>query len=117
MSNSKKYDFRVIQKKTTWTAQITRKASNTKTVISKKKTGFKTEEEAISWAKSELVLFLENHVERNKEKAKNRADRNEKEAEMQKQQEIYKKEQDRQKEQAKVDAKMRKDEVDGDLGE
>jgi frataxin-like iron-binding protein CyaY len=53
-----KFNYRVIQNKTTWTAEIIRKATANKMVVSTKQGGFTTEEEAETWAKSKLETFV-----------------------------------------------------------
>lgn len=66
MTQSKKYDYRVTQDKKTWTAEIIRRASSKKSVVSKSQDGFATEAEAKAWGEAELKSFLENLVKRNK---------------------------------------------------
>ncbi|MFT6625506.1 MAG: hypothetical protein ACJAZI_001594 [Cycloclasticus sp.] len=70
---SKKYDFRTTQDKDTWNAEILRRASVEKTVVSKTQTGFKTEAEAKAWAEQELVLFTSKQSARNKRRAEKRS--------------------------------------------
>ena len=53
-----KFNYRVIQNKTSWTAEIIRKATANKTVVSTKQDDFATEEEAETWAKSKLESFV-----------------------------------------------------------
>ena len=53
-----KFNYRVVQKNTSWTAEIIRKATANKTVVSTKKGDFATEEEAETWAKSKLESFV-----------------------------------------------------------
>lgn len=76
MTQTKKYDFRVVQDKETWTGQITRRQSARKIVVSKTQKGFATEAEATAWGETELKSFLENLVKRNERKAKAREERN-----------------------------------------
>ncbi|MFT5789118.1 MAG: hypothetical protein ACI8SJ_001229 [Shewanella sp.] len=76
MTQTKKYDFRVVEDKATWTGQITRRQSARKIVVSKTQKGFATEAEAIAWGETELKSFLENLVKRNERKAKGREERN-----------------------------------------
>lgn len=76
MTQTKKYDFRVVEDKTTWTGQITRRQSARKTVVSKTQKGFTTEAEAIAWGETELKSFLENLIKRNERKAIARDERN-----------------------------------------
>ena len=77
MTQTKKYDFRVIADGATWTGQITRRQTARKIVVSKSKKGFATEAEAQAWGETELKSFLENLIKRNERKAKARDERNE----------------------------------------
>lgn len=70
MAIEKKYDYRVVQDKTAWVAEITRRATSKKTVVSKKQAGFATEAEAQAWGESELKAFLQSLNERNKRRSK-----------------------------------------------
>lgn len=72
MSQSKKYDVRISQKKDTWNAAIVRRASAKKTITSKSKMGFKTETEAKQWAENELALFTAKQSAQNKRRAEKR---------------------------------------------
>ena len=69
---AKKYDYRVEQDKSGWTAEIVRRASSKKTVVSKRQDGFATESHAQAWGQSELKSFLEGQDKRNKRRALNR---------------------------------------------
>ncbi len=77
MAASKKYESRVIESVVAegaakeWTAEITRRATAKKTVVSKTQGGFTSEAEAQSWAEKELAVFLELN-ERNKIKSRNK---------------------------------------------
>lgn len=73
MKESKKYSIRTSQEKDTWSAEIIRRASARKTVVSKTQAGFKTEAEATEWADKELVLFTIKQSEQNKRRGKKRA--------------------------------------------
>ena len=66
MSKSKKYDYRAVQQKTDWSAEIIRRVTSSKTVVSKSKSGFASEPEALEWGNEELKTFLLNLKERNK---------------------------------------------------
>ncbi|MGS0681564.1 DUF3622 domain-containing protein [Shewanella sp. 125m-7] len=77
MTQTKKYDFRVVADGATWTGQITRRQTARKIVVSKTKKGFATEAEAQAWGETELKSFLENLIKRNERKAKARDERNE----------------------------------------
>ncbi len=69
MAKSKKYDYRVVQDKSGWTAEIIRRASSKKTVVSKSQSGFTTESDAQEWGQNELKSFLESQEKRNKRRA------------------------------------------------
>ncbi len=69
MKKGKKYDCRITQDGAKWTAEIIRRASSKKTVVSKKQAGFASEAEAKTWGETELKLFLENLVKQNKLRA------------------------------------------------
>ena len=74
MPSNKKYDFIVEPSGSKWVAKVTRKASSKKTVISKQKDGFKSQEEAQSWAEStleELTKTLKESNERHGKQRKN----------------------------------------------
>ncbi|MCF6337803.1 MAG: DUF3622 domain-containing protein [Gammaproteobacteria bacterium] len=66
MTTNKKYDYRAVQGKTHWIAEITRRATSKKTVVSKSQDGFATEADAKAWGEKELASFLENLTKRNK---------------------------------------------------
>lgn len=72
MSKGKKYDYRVIPGDAGWSAEIIRRVTARKTIVSKRQDGFATEAEAQSWGESELKSFAENLNERNKLRAKKR---------------------------------------------
>ncbi|ACA85000.1 DUF3622 domain-containing protein [Shewanella woodyi] len=76
MTQTKKFDFRIVQDKDVWAAEITRRMTARKTIVSKRKTGFATEAEATAWGEKELKSFLDNLMERNERKAKQREVRN-----------------------------------------
>lgn len=77
MAASKKYESRVIESDVSegvakeWSAEIIRRATATKTVVSKTQGGFASEAEAQVWAEKELAVFLELN-ERNKIKSRNK---------------------------------------------
>lgn len=77
MTQTKKFDFRIVQDKDVWAAEITRRMTARKTIVSKRKTGFATEAEATTWGEKELKSFLDKLVERNERKAKQREVRTE----------------------------------------
>ena len=69
MAKGKKFDYRVVQDKSGWSAEIVRRASSKKMVVSKSQSGFSTESNAQEWGQKELKLFLENLDKRNKRRA------------------------------------------------
>ncbi len=72
MAKAKKYDYRTVQGNTDWTAEITRRATSKKTVVSKSQGGFATESEAKEWGEQALKSFLESLGERNKRRSSQR---------------------------------------------
>ncbi|NRB24158.1 DUF3622 domain-containing protein [Shewanella sp.] len=75
MTQTKKFDFRIVQDKQVWAAEITRRMTARKTIVSKRKTGFATEAEASAWGEKELQSFLDKLMLRNERKAKQRDER------------------------------------------
>jgi len=69
MAKGKKYDYKVTQNDSTWTAEIIRQVTSRKTVVSKSQDGFASEAEATDWGKAQLVEFLEQLKEKNKRKS------------------------------------------------
>lgn len=61
----KKFDFRVVQKRESWTTEITRRVSARKIHVSKRKAGFATEAEAREWGEAEIKIFSNNLKEKN----------------------------------------------------
>ncbi|MDG3087307.1 DUF3622 domain-containing protein [Vibrio hannami] len=72
MSNSKKFSYKVVEKRSGWAAEIIRQVSARRTVVSKRQMGFETEAEAIAWAEKELPAFIALQSERNKRKSEGR---------------------------------------------
>ena len=66
MSKTKKYDYRAVQDKTDWVAEIIRRVTSRKVVVSKRKAGFASESDALEWGKEELKTFVLNQGKRNK---------------------------------------------------
>jgi len=60
MATGKKYDYRITELEGTWRAELTRRASARKTVVSKAQEGFTSEAEATAWAETELKALLAN---------------------------------------------------------
>lgn len=71
MSTNKRYNSNVSQDETSglWQAEILRRASSKRSVVSKMQEGFATEEEANKWAETTLAEFLALN-ERNKRQSK-----------------------------------------------
>jgi hypothetical protein len=71
MSTNKRYNSLVSAEETSglWRAEILRRASSKRNVVSKMQEGFATEDEANKWAEAELAQFLA-LTERNKRKSK-----------------------------------------------
>lgn len=57
MATSKKYQIKIEQRDADWTAQITRRVSAKKAVVTKKQDGFASEAEAMEWAEAALTEF------------------------------------------------------------
>ncbi len=72
MSSSKKFSYKVVEKRSGWTAEIVRQVSAKRSVVSKREMGFETEAEAVAWAEKELPAFIALQAERNKRKAEQR---------------------------------------------
>ncbi len=70
MANSKKFDYRIVQDNASWTAEIVRRVTSKKTVVSKRQGDFKSEADAQEWGQKELKSFLQNLSERNKRRSK-----------------------------------------------
>lgn len=72
MTQSKKYSCRVSQDGTTWTAEIVRRASAKKSIVTTKQAGFASEAEAQAWGETEVTGFLkklnENESKKRREK-------------------------------------------------
>ncbi len=75
MSKNPKFAIRVTEKRNGWSAEITRQVTSRKTVVSKRETGFDSEEKAKAWAEQELAGFVQNQVVRNERKATQRQER------------------------------------------
>ena len=65
MAKSNKYDYQITQDNSSWSAQIIRRVTSKKTVVSKSQDGFPTETEAQDWGKKELEAFMLNLKNRN----------------------------------------------------
>jgi len=67
MAKGRKYDYRAIQNEdaSAWTAEITRRVTSKKTIVSKSQAGFTTESEALAWAQEAIKPFVRNLVDQN----------------------------------------------------
>ena len=72
MSQNKKYSIEISKQKSKWKADIVRRASAKKNIVSKTQNGFKTKKEATAWAEDQLALFLTKQGEQNKRRAEKR---------------------------------------------
>ncbi|ACH67198.1 MULTISPECIES: DUF3622 domain-containing protein [Aliivibrio] len=72
-----KFDYRIVEKRNAWAAEITRQVTSRRTVVSKRQLGFETEAEAVEWAEKELVEFAKNQAVRNERKSEQRSEREE----------------------------------------
>jgi len=72
MKTSKKYTAKISQVNDSWTAEIIRRASVEKNVVSKTQADFKSEADAKEWAEKELATFLTKQSDRNKRRAEKR---------------------------------------------
>ena len=59
-----KFDYRLVEKDNSWTAEITRKMTSRKTLVPKKKADFITEKEADEWGRTELKSLVSKLNER-----------------------------------------------------
>lgn len=75
MAKAKKYDYRVAQDKSTWTAEITRRVTSKRMMVSKSQDGFSSEAEAQAWGEKALAEFLESLGSRNKRRSSQREKR------------------------------------------
>lgn len=66
MVKGKKYDYRIEQDGSDWRAEIIRKVTSKRTVVSKSQAGFTSEADARAWSEKELIGFLKHQSERNK---------------------------------------------------
>ena len=65
MSKSKKYDFRAVQENSEWKAEIIRRVTSRKVVVSKSQSGFSSEADALKWGEEELKTFISNLGKKN----------------------------------------------------
>ncbi|ABO22477.1 DUF3622 domain-containing protein [Shewanella loihica] len=77
MTQNKKYGLRVSEAEGSWTAEVTRRMTARKTVVTKAQTGFASEAEATAWGEETLKGIVDNLMLRNERRAKQRVERNE----------------------------------------
>jgi len=72
MAKSKKYVCRVVQDNDSWTAEVVRRVTSKKSVVTKSQQGFATDDEAQAWGQNEVKVLVKttNLNERNKRRAK-----------------------------------------------
>jgi len=72
MAKSKKYVCRVVQDNDSWTAEVVRRVTSKKSVVTKSQQGFATDDEAQAWGLNEVKVLVKtaNLNERNKRRAK-----------------------------------------------
>ncbi|WP_020407892.1 DUF3622 domain-containing protein [Hahella ganghwensis] len=73
MTKSKKYDYRIVHDEMSWTGEIVRKVSNSKSVVSKRREGFATEADAKKWCEEEIKVFMQKQAEHNQRHASRRS--------------------------------------------
>jgi len=61
MTESKKYDYRVVKDNSGWAVDIIRRVTSKKTLVSKRQDGFNSETEAQDWGQKEIKEFLKQH--------------------------------------------------------
>ncbi|MFO7602381.1 MAG: DUF3622 domain-containing protein [Gammaproteobacteria bacterium] len=69
MTTAKKFDLRITRGDAGWDAEIIRRATSRKFIVSKSRTGFSTEAEAQAWGEETLKGFLHNLAARHKRRA------------------------------------------------
>ncbi|MCW8854582.1 MAG: DUF3622 domain-containing protein [Gammaproteobacteria bacterium] len=72
MAKSKKYTCRIVQDNDAWTAEVVRRVTAKKSVVTKSQAGFATDDEAEAWGLNEVKTLVKtaNLNERNKRRAK-----------------------------------------------
>lgn len=72
MGKSRKYTSRVLKSESGWVAEILRRMTSKKQVVTKSKDGFSSEAEAQTWVEAELQTFLDRLSEQSKQRAAER---------------------------------------------
>lgn len=75
MTKGKKYDYRVVQDDSGWSAEIVRRITTKKSVVSKSQGGFASEAEAREWGQREMQSFLQSLGERNRRHSRTRREK------------------------------------------
>lgn len=72
MAKSKKYTCRIAQDNDVWTAEVVRRVTSKKSIVTKSQAGFATDDEAEAWGQAEVKTLVKttNLNERNKRRAK-----------------------------------------------
>lgn len=72
MNPSKKYSCRVIQNGSAWTAEVVRRVTSKRSLVTKSQDGLATEAEALAWGEKEVNALLKstNTKEMSKRRAK-----------------------------------------------
>lgn len=72
MAKSKKYTCRIVQDNDAWTAEVVRRVTSKKSIVTKSQAGFATDDEAEAWGQAEVKTLVKttNLNERNKRRAK-----------------------------------------------
>jgi len=73
MTKGKRFDYRVVPDNDGWAAEILRRITSKKTVVSKRQSGFGSESDAHDWGQQSLTSFVQSLKERNKRRSKPRA--------------------------------------------
>lgn len=72
MTQNKKYNSEISKEKSRWKAEIIRRASAKKNIVSKSQADFKTKKEATAWAQEQLASFTTTQSEQNKRRSEKR---------------------------------------------
>jgi len=59
MKKSKQYDIRIVQDDTGWVAELIRRVTTKKTVVTKSQGGFTTESDAQAWGQDEVKTLTQ----------------------------------------------------------
>lgn len=69
MMKSKQYDIRIVQDDTGWVAELIRRVTTKKTVVTKSQGGFATESDAQVWGQGEVkTLTQKRHLNKSKKR-------------------------------------------------